>query len=170
MNILETNRLLLRELTLDDVDALNAILSDPVAMEHYPKPHDREMTAEWIRRNLVRYAEHGFGLWAVILKATGELIGDCGLTYQHVNGVDELEIGYHIARPLWNKGYATEAASGCRDYVSDVLKRDRVISWMRPTNHSSRRVAEKVGMTLEKETTDRNGFPAVVYSMSFKQA
>ena len=164
--ILETARLLLRRLTLADEEALHRVLSDPIAMEHYPKPFDRAMTHQWIERNLRRYRELGFGLWAVIHKRDSVLIGDCGLTMQSVDGMAELEIGYHISRAYWGQGLATEAAIACKEYAFNVLERDRVISWMGPANLASRRVAEKVGMHLEKTSTDRNGNPAVVYSIT----
>ena len=166
MEILETERLQLREMTLNDFDDLYAILSDPVAMQHYPTPYDHQGVKGWIEKMLKSYAENGFGLWAVIHKKEARFIGDCGLTNQQVDGIGELEIGYHIARAYWGQGFATEAARACRDYVFDVMKRDRVISWMNPENLASRRVAEKNGMHLEKESIDRYGRPAVVYSMT----
>lgn len=165
MTVLETRRLRLREMTLDDLDDLHAIFSDPNAMQHYPKPFDLEMTTGWIEWNLRNYTERGFGLWAVISTVDSRVIGDCGLTIQNVDGVDEVEIGYHIARSLWRQGLATEGAIACRDYAFDVLGRQRVISWMRAENLPSRRVAEKIGMHLEKETTGKDGRPLVVYSM-----
>ena len=136
-----------------------------VAMAHYPRPFNRSMSKGWIEWNLRNYAEYGFGLWAVALKEDGRCIGDCGLTIQQVDGVGELEIGYHILPSHWGRGLATEAAAGCRDYAFGRLQKKRVISWMHPQNLASRRVAEKVGMTLEKQTTDGNGRPAVVYAM-----
>jgi ribosomal-protein-alanine N-acetyltransferase len=169
MTVLETWRLRLREMTLDDLDDLHLIFFDSVAMQHYPKPFDREMTTGWIEWNLKNYAEHGFGLWAVIQKADERLIGDCGLTIQWVDDVGELEIGSHILRSLWGRGLAAEAAEAavaCRDYAFHQLNRNRVISWMSPENLDSCRVAEKVGMTLEMETKNKRGILQVVYSMT----
>jgi [ribosomal protein S5]-alanine N-acetyltransferase len=166
MSIIETKRLCLRELTPDDIDALHEVLSDPIAMKHYPKPFDREMTRKWIEWNLSNYARHAFGLWAVICKADGRLLGDCGLTIQQVDETPELEIGYHILRSRWGEGLATESAIACRDYAFDELGRSRIISWMTPDNAASRRVAEKVGMGLEKESRNRIGTASVVYSMT----
>ena len=164
--ILETARLQLRLLTPADKEALHCVLSDPIAMEHYPKPFSQEMTHRWIEWNLRNYQEFGFGLWAVIHKQDSVLIGDCGLTMQSVDGIAELEIGYHISRAYWGQGLATEAAIACKEYAFNVLQKDRVISWMGPANLASRRVAEKVGMRLEKTSTDRNGNPAVVYAIT----
>jgi RimJ/RimL family protein N-acetyltransferase len=165
MAILETGRLRLREMTLGDFDALHALFSDPVAMQHYPKPFDPGMTKGWIGWSLRNYERYGFGLWAVILKEEERVIGDCGLTVQQVDGVGELEIGYHILRPLWGRGYATEGAIACRDYAFGELGKERIISWMSPENIASRRVAEKTGMRLEKKTINSDGRPTVVYSM-----
>ena len=135
-------------------------------MQHYPSPFDLDMSRGWIEWNLRNYSEHGFGLWAVIHKENACLIGDCGLTIQQVDGVGELEIGYHIMRSYWGQGLATEGAIACRDYAFDDLRRQRVISWMQPGNLASRRIAEKVGMRLENEAMDSHGRVAVVYSMT----
>jgi [ribosomal protein S5]-alanine N-acetyltransferase len=165
MTILTTPRLILRQFTLEDVNALHAVLGDPLAMRYYPAPFSRQETAEWIQRNLDRYREHGFGLWAMVRKSDGQLIGDCGLTVQMVDGQPEEEIGYHVLRSLWGQGYAFEAAAAVRDYQFNDRKKQRVISWMAPDNLASRRVAEKVGMVFEKWSTNRLGGAMVVYSM-----
>jgi ribosomal-protein-alanine N-acetyltransferase len=153
MPVLESPRLSLREFQLEDLDALAAILSDREAMRYYPMSFDRAAVADWIQRNRTRYANDGYGLWAMILKSTCELIGDCGLVRQSVDTVDEIEIGYHVRRDLWNQGYASEAARACRDFGFANLEVDRLISLIRPENLASRRVAEKNGMTVWKEVT-----------------
>ncbi len=151
MPVLETQRLLLREFQHEDLDALATILSDRETMRYYPVPFDRAAVADWIQRNRTRYANDGHGLWAMILKSTRELIGDCGLVRQNVDAVDEIEIGYHVRRDLWSRGYATEAARACRDFGFANLGVDRLISLIRPENLASRCVAEKNGMTIWKE-------------------
>ena len=95
---LETERLFLREMTPDDRDALYAALADPDITRHYPYTLDEARVRNWINKNRERYRVFGFGLWAVCLKATGEMIGDCGLTMQNINGAILPEIGYHIAK------------------------------------------------------------------------
>jgi [ribosomal protein S5]-alanine N-acetyltransferase len=162
--VLETKRLTLREMTLNDVDNLLTVLSDPEAMEFYPQPFDRQMTQTWIERNIQRYAQYGFGLWALILKENGELIGDCGLVVQDVEGVEEVEIGYHIRRDLWGKGLATEAAQACRNYGFAQLGFDQLVSLINPDNIASRRVAEKNGMRLIEEMEWHNQ-PTCVYAV-----
>jgi ribosomal-protein-alanine N-acetyltransferase len=156
MPILQTQRLSLREFVPEDIDALAAVLSDPETMRYYPAPFDRAGVADWIQRNRIRYANDGHGLWAMILNSSGELIGDCGLVRQSVDGVDEIEIAYHVRRDLWRQGYATEAARACRDHGFSTLTVDELISLIRPENLASRRVAEKNGMTIWKEVTRAN--------------
>ena len=108
--VIESPRLMLRELTDDDFAALYAVLADPVSMRYYPYVFDEARVRAWIQRNIDRYRTLGFGLWAVCLRETGELIGDCGLTMQPINGQMLPEIGYHIRRDQQRNGYAVEAA------------------------------------------------------------
>ena len=165
--ILETERLVLREWTPDDVDDLLRIFSDPVAMSFYPSTYDRKEALGWIEWQIGSYARDGYGLWASFDKATGDFVGQCGIFRHDVAGVVEDEIGYHTLRELWGKGYASEAAIACRDYGFKTLELDRLVSWMRAEHTASRRVAEKAGMTLEKTAThSREGYEMVVYSVS----
>jgi len=115
--ILKTERLFLREMDRNDYDALYRVLADSTIMQHYPFTFDESRVRDWIRRNLNRYQENRFGLWAVCLKDTGEMIGDCGLTLQNINGEMLPEIGYHIRRDCQRKGYAKEAAKAVRDWA-----------------------------------------------------
>ena len=169
MQILETPRLILREFEPDDVDALALTLSDAETMRFYPAPFDRAGIEDWISRNLVRYQKNGHGLWAMILKSSAELFGDCGLTIQGVDGINEIEIGYHVRRDLWGKGLATEAARTCRDFGFAQPAVERIISLIRPENLQSRRVAEKNGMRVWKETMRQN-LPHLVYAINRNQA
>jgi RimJ/RimL family protein N-acetyltransferase len=110
MWVLETERLALRQFTFDDVDGMLEIFADPEAMRFYPAPFTRERTEGWIRWSLDSCANNGFGLWAVVRKEDGLLLGDCGPMLQPVEERTELEVGYHILRREWGRGYATEAA------------------------------------------------------------
>lgn len=161
MPFLETQRLILREMNLQDAPALFAIRGDPETMRWYPRPNTAVEVEEGIARQISRYAS-GSGLLAVILRATGDLIGDCGLVWQEVDGVDEPEIGYRIHRQHQNRGYATEAARAVRDHAFTFPGCDRVISLIRPENLPSRRVAEKSGLTLQR-TTFWHGYDHCVY-------
>lgn len=169
MQIFETSRLILREFRPDDVDALALTLSDVETMRFYPAPFDRAAVQDWIFHNRVRYQKDGHGLWAMLLKSSGQLIGDCGLTVQEVDGTNEIEIGYHVRRDLWGRGLATEAARSCRDLGFARLPVERLISLIRPENLQSRRVAEKNGMTIWKEAIRLN-LPHIVYAIRRDQA
>jgi ribosomal-protein-alanine N-acetyltransferase len=161
--ILTTERLALRPLTHDDFADLFAIWGDAETMQFYPKPLDETEMRAWIDRNLQRYAEHGHSLWAVIRQADQQFVGDCGLVIQDVDGVAELEVAYQFNKAYWGNGYATEAARGCLEYARTQLGRTRIISMVRPENLPSRRVAERNGLTIEKELFWR-GFTHFVYA------
>jgi RimJ/RimL family protein N-acetyltransferase len=164
MKILETPRLLLREFTPKDADALALVLSDPETMRYYPAPYDRAGVEQWIERNRRRYQNDGVGLWAMELTKTQELIGDCGIVRQQVEGEYFYEIGYHLRRDHWGQGLATEVAMACRDWAFAHLKTERLISLIRPENLPSRRVAERNGMTIWREV-NWQGLQHYVYSV-----
>jgi RimJ/RimL family protein N-acetyltransferase len=164
MHVLQTPRLLLREFTPADADALAQVLSDPETMRYYPAPYDRAGVEQWIERNRQRYHDDGVGLWAMVLSRTQEIIGDCGITRQQVEGEPFYEIGYHLRRDFWHQGLATEAAMACRDWAFAHRKTNRLISLIRPENLPSRRVAERNGMIIWKEVPWR-GLPHYVYSI-----
>jgi RimJ/RimL family protein N-acetyltransferase len=161
--IVRTDRLTLRELTLDDVDVLYAVLGDPIAMEHYPAPKSRGESADWIRWAIDSYERNGFGLWAAVRTADGAFLGDCGPMLQPVEGRLVPEIGYHIVRTEWGRGYATEAAGACRDLVLGQLAFDRVVSIVAPENLPSRRVAEKVHQTMREFVWEKSGRSMCLY-------
>lgn len=144
--ILETTRTYLRELTPDDYSDLCEILQDKDCMYAYEHAFsDAEATA-WLDRQIMRYQTYGFGLWALIDRESGVLVGQVGLTMQPVEDTELLEIGYLLKRRFWHQGYATEAAAACRDYAFHVLDADCVCSIIRENNIASRGVAERIGM------------------------
>jgi RimJ/RimL family protein N-acetyltransferase len=161
--VARTARLTLRELTLDDLAALFEVLGDPLAMEHYPAPKTRGEVADWIRWARASYEGNGFGLWAVERSADGAFIGDCGPMLQPVEGEQVPEIGYHIVRREWGRGYATEAAIACRELVLGALGFDRVVSIVSPENLASRRVAEKVHATMREFFWEKSGRAMCLY-------
>jgi ribosomal-protein-alanine N-acetyltransferase len=148
----ETARLRSRQMQLEDVDPLLKVFGDADAMRFYPSPFTREQMTTWIDWNLRNYKVHGYGLWALVLKETDEVIGDCGLTWQRVSYGDgrDLEAGWHIRRDLWNRGLATEAGLCVCDYARDVLQRERLIAIIGAENVPSQSVARKLGMALER--------------------
>ena len=146
--VLETKRLLLREMKTDDFDALFRVLGDPETMRHYPTAFGGQHVKDWIERNINRYRRDGFGLWAVCLKDTGEMIGDCGLTLQNTNGETLPEIGFHIRRDCQRKGYAKEAARAARNWAFRNTDYPALYSYCKYTNEPSFRTAEAIGIFL----------------------
>lgn len=147
--ILETERLYLRRLTKDDYDDLAKILQDEEVMYAYEGKFSDVETMEWLNRQLERYKEYKFGLWAVILKETHQMIGQCGITKQPWKDKIVLEIGYLFQKAYWHQGYATEAAQGCKKYAFEVLGVDEICSIIRDTNIPSQQVAIRNGMSIE---------------------
>lgn len=129
--IFETERLFARKLTKDDFGSLCRILQDPEVMYAYEHAFSDAEVNSWLERQLKRYVTDGFGLWAVILKETGSMIGQCGLTMQDWNGKMVPEIGYLFEKAYWHRGYASEAAKGCKEYAFQSLKLPRVYSIIR---------------------------------------
>ncbi|WP_019230069.1 GNAT family N-acetyltransferase [Sedimentibacter sp. B4] len=149
--ILETERLYLREMNQEDFPSLCKILQDKDVMYAYEHAFDDDEAQGWLDKQIMRYRQYGFGLWAVILKETGEMIGQCGLTMQDCNNKQVLEVGYLFQKAFWHKGYASEAAIACKKYAFEVLNADEVFSIIRDTNIASQNVAKRNGMTI----TDR---------------
>jgi ribosomal-protein-alanine N-acetyltransferase len=147
--LIETERLVLRPLIPEDELALGSVLSEAETMRWYPRPLTRDEVRAWIERQMGRYPG-GSGLLAMVEKATGKLIGDCGPVWQEIEGRAELEIGYHVNRERWNQGFASEAARAVMDCAFRRLDVERVVSMIRPENAASRRVAEKNGLTVER--------------------
>src|SRR5215207_5412373 len=151
---LETKRLMLRPMRATDLDALHLIFTDPNVMASFGgESLSLAQMQVWLQRNLDHQDEFGYGLFSVILKETGILIGDCGLEQMEVDGQSSAELGYDFRSDLWNQGFATEAAVAVRDYAIEVLQLPQLISLIRVGNLASKRVAEKVGMKLAEEFT-----------------
>lgn len=146
--ILETERMYLREMEQSDFHDLCKILQDGETMYAYEGAFTDEETQQWLDRQVERYRQYGFGLWAAVLKETEELIGQCGLTMQPWKEEQVLEIGYLFRRDCWHRGYATEAAKACKRYAFEVLGAKEVCSIIRDTNTASQRVAIRNGMTV----------------------
>ena len=165
--MIETDRLLLRPIEKDDIARFVAIYADPEVMRHIGSggPATPEETTELIGRRMAEYASRGYGILAVVEKASGELIGRCGLLHWQIEGTDELEVGYILARSAWGRGYATEAASAVRDFALHELGRRRLIALVRYGNDASANVARKLGMNHERDV-DLDGDVARLYALS----
>lgn len=147
--MIETERLIIREMVQSDLDALCEILCDEEVMHAaYERAFSVEEAQGWLNRHLKRYADYGFGLWAVVLKETNKMIGQCGLTMQNWRDQEILEIGYLFQKAYWHNGYATEAAIACKEYAFSVLNASSVYSTIRDTHIASQNVAVRNGMKI----------------------
>ena len=153
--ILETKRLVLREMKQSDFQDLADILQNTEVMYAYEHDFSDTDVQIWLERQMERYRKYGFGLWAIILKSTNEMIGQAGLTMQPYKNTEVLEIGYLLMKNFWHCGYAKEAALGCKRYAFEHLKKDKVYSVIKADNFSSIKVAESIGMSKEDEFITR---------------
>jgi ribosomal-protein-alanine N-acetyltransferase len=147
---LHTERLVVREFTAGDVDALAAVFADPAVLWWEPAPYTRTQTQEWLDLTLGRYREDGCAEYAVVIASTGDLIGDCGPAYREIDGQRLPELGWDLRRDAWGHGYATEAARGVLGHAADLGIR-RLVSLITPENERSQGVARRLGMTVERQ-------------------
>ena len=167
--IIETEHLFLREMKENDFDALYEVLAVSDIMRHYPYTFDESRVRNWIQRNIERYRIFGFGLWAVCLKETGEMIGDCGLTMQLIDGEIKPEIGYHIRADKQRNGYAKEAAIAVRDWTFNNTPFQIVYSYMKYTNEPSEKTAISYGCKQVDEYKDDENEITKVFAISKDQ-
>jgi len=164
--IIETERLILREMTREDFDALSKVLKDDDNMRYYPHSFTDEHVKNWIERNIKRYSVLGFGLWAMCLKETGEVIGDAGVTMQSINSFIAPEIGYHVRSDLHRRGYAREATEAVRDWTFNNLPFGAIYSYMKYTNLPSQKTAMSWGCKLVDEYADEVNEITRVYAIT----
>ena len=168
--ILETNRLLLRHQIMGDLDALWALYCNAEITKYIPDaPRNYEETKEELEWFLNGHPKHPeLGLWATIHKETGKFIGRCGLLPWTIEGQQEVEVAYTLAQDYWGQGLATEAAQGILQHGFEKLNLSRMICLIDPENIASQRVAEKIGMTLEKKVDgiDGDNYPTLIYSIN----
>ena len=153
--IFETERLYVREMNESDLEDLKEIHQDPTVMEAYEHAFSDEEVENWLEKTIARYKKDGFALWAVIDKATGEFLGEAGLTLQLVEGKEWLEIGYLFKRKHWHKGYAIEVAKKCKEYAFNNLQAKKVCSIIKYNNYASQKVAGKNGLRVQKYITKK---------------
>jgi ribosomal-protein-alanine N-acetyltransferase len=168
--ILETPRLILRQLLPADLDALYALYSDPDVRRYFPEGtltyDETKEELEWFLNGHPKYPQ--LGLWATIHKETGQFIGRCGLLPCTIDGQQEVEVAYMLAKAYWGQGLATEAAQAIASYAFEQLGYSRLICLIDRDNAASIQVATKIGMTFEKEGYDDKG-PYLLYSMNRPQ-
>ncbi len=147
--LMETERLVIREMVLSDHEALCKIMCDEDTMyTAYGRAFSVEEVQNWLNKSMEKYKIYGFGLWVVVLKETHEVIGQCGLMPQKWKEQEILEIGYLFRKAFWHKGYATEAAMACKEYAFSVLGADSIYAAIRDTNTASQYVAKRIGMNI----------------------
>ena len=154
MRTLRTKRLVLRPMTAEDAPQMLGLFGDPGFMAAFDsQPFGERQVEHWVARNLTHQSQHGYGLWTVELRESGEMIGDCGLQHMQIDGIPEVELGYDLRRDHWGQGLATEAARAVMRHAYDALGIQRLVSLVRTSNTASARVAEKVGMQRERYLT-----------------
>lgn len=163
--VLETDRLLLRELEATDLDFVAEMLGNVDVMHYWPQPLTRSEAHAWIQRQQQRYERDGHGYWLAVLKGRGTPVGQAGLLMCDIDGVTEPGIGYLLHRPFWGQGLAVEAARGCLDFAANVCGYGRVTCLVRPENVPSLRVACRLGLLPERLTTFA-GYDHLVFATS----
>lgn len=162
--VLETPRVRIREFTESDLDALAAMMADPDQMSLYPQPRTEQETKAWIERTMDHYQDHGFGFWFMESVEGSEFLGYCGIRSRLIDGVEEVEMGWHTMKHAWNKGITTHAATACRDFAFTRLDIPRLVAIIDPRNPASMRVANKIGMQLEREAAV-DGWHCLLYAV-----
>ena len=154
MQLFETERLVARQLSHQDVPVLTEILSDPEVMEYSVRGvRDEKATREFIDWCLECYSSHGIGPWALFEKESGDLIGFCGVGPEFVGEIEEINLGYRLARRFWRQGFATEAVKGVMQYAFEQKHCESVVVIIEPEHTASVRVTEKSGF---RDYTVRN--------------
>lgn len=154
--IIETERLILREMTLHDFDNLKRVIGDRNNMKYFSDIFDYNRVKIWIKKSIEKYKIFGFGFWAICLKETGEMIGDCGVTMQNINGFIRPELGYHLRADMQGNGYVKESAITTRDWIFNNTPFNQVFSYMTKENIPSEKTAISYGCKLLEEYTEEN--------------
>jgi len=150
-SIIETNRLYFRKLTNEDFEDLREMLQDADVMTAWEHIFSELQVQEWLNRQFERYEKDGVGVFAMIEKDTGVMVGQGGLVWSEINGARVLEITYMLKKEYWHKGFAIEGARGLTDYAFKEMDIDKVYIPIRPENSASRKVAEKLGAKVNGE-------------------
>ena len=169
--ILETPRLLLREMQTEDYSQISEILQDIDVMYAWEHAFSDDEVSDWINKNILRYDADGYSYWAVIEKSSNDIIGLCGLISERAEEEKYVGIGYIFSKKYWGMGYAIESAGACVDYAFNVLKLNEITAQIRPENTSSRKVAEKLGMKVKKQFVKNymgKDMPHLLYHMELK--
>lgn len=162
--VLQTERLRLRHFTPADLEPLAAMMADEAQMWLYLRPRTRDETRIWIDRTIQHYEQRAFGFWLIESVEDSEFLGYCGIRPRLIDGIEEVEMGWHTMKHFWNQGIATHAAAACRDFAFAQFNIPRLVAIIDPDNPASMRVANKIGMQLERETVV-DGWRCILYSL-----
>ena len=163
--VCRTARVALREFTEADLDALATLMADQDQMAFYPAPRTRDEAKAWIDRNIGLYKENGFGFWLMEAIAGRDFLGYCGIRPLPIEGIQEVEMGWHTRKEFWGQGHATESAAACRDLAFTRFDIVRLVATIDPDHAASLRVATKIGMQRER-TAVLDEWPCVVYAIT----
>lgn len=165
--ILQTERLYIRKIQIEDYNLICSILQDINVMYAWEHAFSDEEVKQWINENIIRYNRDGYSYWAVIEKSSDRLIGVSGLISETVDNDNYVGVGYIYQRSYWGKGYAFEVASACVDYAFNVLHLNEITAQIRPENIASIKVAERLGMSIKKKFIKKyknKDMPHLLYS------
>lgn len=155
--IAETERLIIRTHEAADVEPLARLWCDPTATAYMGGPRDFDRVCQSIRGDIALPEQPTFDLWTVIEKATGDVVGHCGLLEKEIEGHPEIELVYLVVPRLWGRGYATEAGEAIKTHALTSLARDRLVALIHPENRPSARVAEKLGFRFDRSVERPHG-------------
>ncbi len=146
--IIETERLRLVPLRPEDLERHHAAIGSDPAVPWNHRARSLGETEAVLRHRVGHWAEHGFGLWAVEWRASGEFLGEAGL--QHLENTAGVEVGYYLGRAAWGRGVATEAGAAAVRHGFEVLGLPRIVAVVRPENDGSKRVLTKLGLSFRR--------------------
>ena len=165
---IETDRLIIRSNQEVDLEPLAALWADPEVTYYMGGPRNYEEVLKDLREDVQLNPQPAFDLWPVIEKETGQIIGHCGILEKDIDGRNQYEIVYVLAKSAWGKGFATEVANSLKDYAVNQLGLKRITALVDPDNQKSEIVATKIGLRYEKETVRPNGKTMRLFALNIE--
>lgn len=165
MVIMETERLILRQLTDSDIHDLLCLVSDPIVMEFCSGPLTNADAQRWLATAMTCYEKYGYDYWAVEEKESGNFVGQMGILRQELDGTQVDCLAFMLHHQYWNRGYASEGASACLRYAFTTLRLENIMATVEPGNAASIAILKKIGMK-QIEDKDYAGNRVHVYSIS----
>lgn len=153
MSLAETERLIIRHWTLDDIPDYHQVVADPEVTKYLydGQPHDYELAKTYVEKHMALAKEYGWSRFVVVNKTTNEFMGFCGYFPFQGTSLDEVDFGWRYAKKFWNQGYGTEAAKAVLQLGVEQFKFPRIVSTSFPENRGSIRIMQKIGMHFEKD-------------------